>query len=120
MTCFVTFFSTIFTSVSLIEQGEIFECLNFVMTHEKVIYDIMFMSSCSACGQFLIFFTINRFGAVTFAIIMTTRQALAIFLSCLVYGHEIAWFGIIGIVIVFLAILLRVYLNAKWKNGVKL
>ena len=69
----------------------------------------------SAVGQLFIFFTIEKFGAVIFTIIMTLRQAIAILLSCLIYHHEISALGIFGIIIIFLAIFLRVYCSHRIK-----
>lgn len=36
-------------------------------------------------------------------------QAASILLSCLVYGHPVSASGAVGILLVFLAVLLRVY-----------
>ncbi|EDS42945.1 UDP-galactose transporter [Culex quinquefasciatus] len=53
--------------------------------------------------------------AVVFTIIMVLRQAIAILLSCLIYKHSISFLGIVGVMIVFLAIFLRVYCNQRLK-----
>ena len=37
------------------------------------------------------------------------RQGLSILLSCLLYRHHITIFGIVGVLIVFVAIFLRIY-----------
>jgi len=65
----------------------------------------------SAIGQLFIFYTIAQFGAVTFTIIMTIRQGLAILLSCLVYHHPVSIVGVGGILLVFAAIFARIYLS---------
>ena len=68
---------------------------------------------CSAIGQLFIFFTIAEFGPVVFTIIMTLRQAFAILLSCLIYGHPVGLLGIFGITVVFSALFLRIYARSK-------
>lgn len=100
--------------------------------------DCIVLSISSAIGQLFIFYTIANFGPVVFTIIMTMRQvctysgcvrlrtknylksfitfqAIAILLSCLVYNHHISGVGIFGILIVFLALLLRVYCAQRLK-----
>ena len=37
--------------------------------------------------QLFIFFTIQQYGALSFAIMMVVRQWLSLVLSCMVYGH---------------------------------
>lgn len=42
--------------------------------YPRFIIDCLLISVCSATGQLYIFYTISKFGAVTFVIIMTIRQ----------------------------------------------
>lgn len=42
--------------------------------HPKFIIDSVILSISSAIGQLFIFYTISKFGAVVFSIIMTVRQ----------------------------------------------
>ena len=58
-------------------------------------------------------------GPVVFIIIMTLRQAVAILLSCLIYGHNISPTGILGILVVFLAISSNIYISTKMKSDTK-
>ena len=58
-------------------------------------------------------------GPVVFIIIMTLRQAVAILLSCLIYGHNISPTGILGILVVFLAISSNIYTSTKMKSDTK-
>ncbi|XP_070577155.1 adenosine 3'-phospho 5'-phosphosulfate transporter 1-like [Ptychodera flava] len=115
----VNLFSCLFTSGSLLEQGGFFEAVWFMTNYSLFTLHVMLLSLCSATGQLFIFYTIGEFGAVIFTIIMTTRQALAILLSCVIYGHPLTIIGVLGVLIVFLALFLRVYANAKSKNKPK-
>ncbi|XP_062589021.1 adenosine 3'-phospho 5'-phosphosulfate transporter 1-like [Saccostrea cucullata] len=109
----VNLFSCLLTGVSLIEQGGFFESLAFMTKHPDFIFHAIILSLCSAGGQLFIFYTIAQFGPVTFTIIMTIRQGLAILLSCIIYGHPVTLVGIMGVLIVFLALFLRIYANQR-------
>lgn len=116
----VNMFSVIFTSVSLIQQGGFIASLAFMTRNSVFIWHITVLSICSAGGQLIIYYTISRFGPVTFTIIMVIRQGLAIFLSCLIYHHPVTVVGIMGIMLVFAAMLLRLYFNQQYKKAAKL
>lgn len=116
MMCGVNLFSTLFTAASLLVQGGFSEGIAFATEHPKFLIDCIILSISSTIGQLFIFFTISKFGAVIFTIIMTTRQAIAILLSCLIYHHDISVLGTFGVVIVFLAIFLRIYCSHRIKS----
>uniref|UniRef100_U5ETI1 Adenosine 3'-phospho 5'-phosphosulfate transporter 1 n=1 Tax=Corethrella appendiculata TaxID=1370023 RepID=U5ETI1_9DIPT len=116
MMCGVNLFSSLFTATSLTIQGGFYASIQFALDHPKFIIDCVILSISSAVGQLFIFYTIAKFGAVVFTIIMTVRQAIAILISCLIYHHSISSLGIIGVIIVFLAIFLRVYCNQRLKS----
>lgn len=115
MMCGVNLFSCMFTAVSLFQQGAFPKSFAFMAMFPKFMVDCLLISISSGAGQLFIFFTISRFGPVVFTIIMTIRQGLAILLSCLLYHHAIAPLGILGIVLVFMAIFLRIYCNQRLK-----
>lgn len=111
MMFFVNLFSTLFTASSLLVQSGFLDSVQFAMLHPEFIYDCLMMSITATVGQLYIYYTINKFGALVFTIIMTVRQAVAILLSCLIYNHAVSPLGIFGITMVFLAIFLRAYCN---------
>lgn len=113
MMCAVNMFSCLLTSTSLIQQSTFTYSLTFMTKHPRFIIDCLLISICSASGQLYIYYTISKFGAVTFVIIMTIRQSLAILLSCLVYHHPITNLGIFGILIVFFSVFLRIYCKSR-------
>ncbi|XP_065371008.1 adenosine 3'-phospho 5'-phosphosulfate transporter 1 [Calliphora vicina] len=116
MMCGVNLFSTIFTAASLSVQGGFIDSLQFATEHPKFVFDIVILSISSAVGQLFIFYTISVFGPVAFTIIMTLRQAAAILLSCLIYHHSISVLGVLGVMVVFFAIFMRVYCNQRMKT----
>ena len=118
----VNFFSVIFTSVSLIEQGGFIESVAFMGKYSLFVSHVVILSICSATGQLFIFYTISKFGPVTFTIIMTIRQGVAILLSCFIYKHPVSLAGVMGILVVFGAVFARIYfnqLNRKAKQKIK-
>ncbi|KAF7997334.1 hypothetical protein HCN44_005611 [Aphidius gifuensis] len=109
----VNLFSCLLTSMSLFQQSGFAESFSFIAQFPTFTIDCLLISICSASGQLFIFYTISEFGAVTFVIIMTIRQGLAILLSCIIYQHHITVFGVIGINLVFGAIFLRIYCSNR-------
>ena len=112
----VNLFSVLFTSTTLLEQGGYMESLAFMSRHPTFIMHVVMLSICSAFGQVAIFFTISEFGAVTFTIIMTLRQGIAILLSCLIYHHPVTLISLCGVFIVFAAIFLRIHYGRQKKK----
>lgn len=119
MMCGVNLFSCLFTAVSLVQQGGFVASTAFALRHPSFLMDISLLSVTSATGQLFIFYTIAQFGPVAFVIMMTIRQGLAILLSCLVYGHSIEAYGVVGIALVFLAIFVRIYVGQRKKQLMK-
>ncbi|KZC06414.1 PREDICTED: adenosine 3'-phospho 5'-phosphosulfate transporter 1-like [Dufourea novaeangliae] len=113
MMCVVNMFSCLFTAMSLFQQSSFPLIFSFMTKYPRFIVDCLLISICSASGQLYIFYTISKFGPVTFVIIMTIRQCLAILLSCLIYRHLITVVGIIGILLVFGSVFLRIYCNNR-------
>ncbi|KAM9704215.1 adenosine 3'-phospho 5'-phosphosulfate transporter 1 [Menidia menidia] len=113
----VNLFSCLLTVGSLLEQGALFDSLAFMARQSEFAFHAVLLSVCSACGQLFIFYTINQFGAAAFTIIMTLRQAIAILLSCFLYGHAVTPVGSLGVAVVFLALFLRVYARSRVKSG---
>lgn len=112
----VNLFSCIFTVGSLLFRGAFFTSLLFLFTHLEFAFHACILSVCSAVGQLFIFHTISAFGPIIFTLIMTTRQAISILLSCLVYGHSLTIVGVAGVLVVFVALFLRVYFKSSSKK----
>eukprot|EP00043_Microstomoeca_roanoka_P014038 m.138170 g.138170 ORF g.138170 m.138170 type:complete len:437 (+) comp15909_c4_seq3:137-1447(+) len=112
----VNLFSCIFTLWSLIQHGTFFECVDFTLTHPDFLVQAVILSITSATGQMFIFYTLSTYGALVFAIIMTTRQVISIFVSALVFGHNFAAQAWFGIAVVFVALFGRMYLRTAGKG----
>lgn len=109
-------FSSFFTMWSMIQGGNFFSSISFMINHPLFAYHALMLSLCSATGQLFIFFTIKTFGPIVFTIIMTTRQVLSILLSCVIYRHPLAGQAIVGVLIVFTALFLRIYARYRTAN----
>jgi adenosine 3'-phospho 5'-phosphosulfate transporter B2 len=100
-------FSTVLSAITLVHTHELSPALSFVMQHSEIHLHFFMFSICSTIGQLFIFYTIKNFGAVVFALIMTTRILLSIALSCILYGHPITNVGYLGLTLVVGAVLYR-------------
>ncbi|XP_011255234.1 adenosine 3'-phospho 5'-phosphosulfate transporter 1 [Camponotus floridanus] len=113
MMCAVNMFSCLLTAMSLFQQSSFPLIFSFMTKYPRFVIDCLLISICSASGQLYIFYTISKFGSITFVIMMTIRQGLAILLSCLIYHHEITIIGVFGILLVFGSVFLRIYCNNR-------
>ena len=111
----VNLFSCLLTSVSLLQQGVFYTSLEFMSQYPRFMFDCVVLSICSAVGQLFIYYTVITFGPVVFTIIMTCRQVVSVIISCIVYQHSMAPVAIIGILIIFTALFLKIYCGYKLK-----
>ncbi|KAK4871672.1 hypothetical protein RN001_015796 [Aquatica leii] len=115
MMCGVNLFSCIFTAISLIQQGGFIKSLSFMVNFPTFIFDCLLISLCSAAGQLFIYKTIASFGPLVFVIITTIRQGFSVLLSCIIYNHQVHTWGILGVLLVFFSIFLRIYCGYRLK-----
>ncbi|XP_060805955.1 adenosine 3'-phospho 5'-phosphosulfate transporter 1 isoform X2 [Amyelois transitella] len=111
----VNLFSCALTFSALLQNTNTAQSLR-LLQHPMFLSDCLMLSISSTLGQLVIYRTISKFGAVVFSVIMTLRQAVAILLSCLVYGHVVSPSGINGIILVFAAIFLGVYCRQRTRK----
>ena len=111
----VNSYSILLTLTSLAQQGDLMPALATILSSFALTRDCILLSVFSAAGQLFIFYTIANFGALVFVTIMTLRQAFAIILSCLIYGHSLHVFAMFGILIVFTTLFTQLYWKANNK-----
>ncbi|CAD5224891.1 unnamed protein product [Bursaphelenchus okinawaensis] len=104
-------FSALLCLVSLLEQGSLFSSTKFVLQHANIASDIFLLSLSGACGQLCIYVTIQKFGPVVFAVIMTVRQILSIVLSTLYFSHSMNIISVLGLAMAFGSILTNIYIR---------
>ncbi|GBP91749.1 Adenosine 3'-phospho 5'-phosphosulfate transporter 1 [Eumeta japonica] len=115
MMCGVNLFSCILTGAALAQQSGSHASFA-LLSHPVFLVDCLLLSVSSTAGQLFIYYTIARFGAVVFTIIMTLRQAVSILVSCMVYGHRVSVGGAVGIIMVLTAVLLRLYCRQRLRR----
>ena len=115
----INLFSGILTVCSLLFRGVFFSAFQFLLLHSEFAVHALLISICSAVGQLFIFHTIAHFGALVFTLIMTTRQAISILISCTLYGHALSAQATIGVALVFLSLFLRTYFKTTEKKASK-
>ncbi|KAA3677505.1 solute carrier family 35 (adenosine 3'-phospho 5'-phosphosulfate transporter), member B2 [Paragonimus westermani] len=108
----VNFWSVLLTLIPLVQQDSLLSSLRFGFEHHEFLLDVCLSATCSAIGQLFIFLTIANFGPAAFTLIMTLRMGLSILLSCLLFHHALSPAGILGVILVFFALFLRLYLRS--------
>lgn len=109
-------YSSAYTLVSLVYQGELDESFAFLAEHSDITMHVMLLSLTSAIGQIFIFVTIQEFGALVFSLMMTTRQIISIFLSSIVFHHSLSLLNYFGIFSIFFALFLQHYFKLEEKK----
>uniref|UniRef100_A0A0R3RWY8 Adenosine 3'-phospho 5'-phosphosulfate transporter 1 n=1 Tax=Elaeophora elaphi TaxID=1147741 RepID=A0A0R3RWY8_9BILA len=100
----VNMFSIMLCFATLIGEGTFLSPFYFLATHEGFGRDVFLLSLSGALGQVVIYTTIERFGPMIFAVLMTLRQILSILLSTVAYGHPMSVWSMFGLLITFSAI----------------
>ena len=122
MMLIMNMFSSAFSLITLVHQNELDPALSFMCAHPTFLWHSAIFCLCSTIGQLFIYYTIQKFGAVVFSIIMAMRILFSVVLSCIVYGHEISDLGYVGIIIVFGALGYRIQRKSegqpliRWKD----
>lgn len=105
--------SMVLTIVSLAEQGGFASGFNFGIQHPEFVGDVLVFSLSQAIGTIFIYLTIQEFGAVVFAMVMTARQAIAVLLSNYKYGHSVSALGFLGVTLVFSALAFQAFARTR-------
>jgi adenosine 3'-phospho 5'-phosphosulfate transporter B2 len=101
--------SIIITSIAMLFSGEIYMVAEFLYMNPRSGWYNLLTAICSTTGQVAIYYTIKRFGPITFVIIMTTRQMFSMIISTVLFSHSINMMGIIGSLFVFAAVFHSIY-----------
>lgn len=113
----INFYSILLTLTSLHQLGDLAPAIRLLTRSRSLLYDCVLMSIMSSIGQMFVYFTIKRFGPVVFTVIMTLRQFLSIFLSCLTYGHPLNSGSFVGLAIVFIVASYQVWYKRRSRPG---
>lgn len=97
----INFYSILLTLTSLHQLGNLGPAFKLLGASNQLMRDCLLMSIMSSIGQMFVYYTIQRFGSVIFAVIMTLRQFFSILLSCLIYSHPLTLGSTGGLLLVF-------------------
>jgi len=103
----------LFALVAGLASGELPGALAFARRHPVLLRDVALLSSSVASSQYFILRTIRTHGALTFAFVMTTRQAVSVGLSWLVFPKAVSPGQFFGVGICFAGLYTRWYLQAR-------
>lgn len=80
----------------LVFSSQLMPAIEFSLRYPQFFANSLFLSLTATLGQVVIYYSIKNFGALFFAMVMTTRQVFSILLSCVLYFHPLTygqWFG---------------------------
>lgn len=112
------FYSILLTLTSLHQLGNLKPAFEILFSCRDLMQDCLLMSLMSSIGQMFVYHTIKRFGSVIFAVIMTLRQFLSIFLSYSVYKHHISIGSTVGLILVFLVVSFQVWHKSSKRSKI--
>ncbi|KAI1296835.1 Adenosine 3'-phospho 5'-phosphosulfate transporter 1 [Halotydeus destructor] len=117
MMAMVNLYSFLLTFTSLLESGTFLSSAKLVLSHTTLLTHFSIMSITSASGQCFIYFTLQRFGPLTFVVVMTVRQVISIIISQQLQGHFISVWAWLGVCIIFATIFGQTYLKYADKQA---
>ncbi|KAJ3018186.1 UDP-galactose transporter [Thoreauomyces humboldtii] len=83
----------------------------FCTAHPQVIADVLLFGLCGAVGQCFIYYTLERFGAVSLVTVTVTRKMFSILLSFFWFEHHVSWGQWAAVLLVFTGIGLEAYMK---------
>lgn len=76
---------------------------------------MLLYSLLNSLGQLAVYKMVNLFKQHIPAFVIATRKCFTVIVNIVIFGHQIVWIQGIGIVLVFTAVMMEVYLNYKEK-----
>ena len=104
----VNAFGSILSLIALLQNGELVNTSVFVWRHPACIRHLAMLALTGTFGQLFIYYTIRRFGAVTFSMLMASRQMFSLAISAALFGHKISFSSMPFVCLVFVAMALRI------------
>ncbi|EAS04592.1 UAA transporter family protein (macronuclear) [Tetrahymena thermophila SB210] len=97
-------------------SGSLITCINFILTHNDILFDVLTIGFLGCIGQVFIFFTIRHFGPVILALVTTTRKFFTVLASIAYFGHNLFFGQWVGVSLVLLGVSYELYEGYK-KNS---
>lgn len=90
--------------------------MQFILRYPNFLADLVLFAFCGAAGQAIVFFTIEKFGAVSLVTVTVTRKLFTILLSVVYFGHQLNYRQWISVSTVFAALGLESALSKHKKR----
>ncbi|PXF44802.1 Adenosine 3'-phospho 5'-phosphosulfate transporter 1 [Gracilariopsis chorda] len=88
------------------------QCLAFLNRFPSILPDIAALSLSAVAGQFAITYTIQMYGALLYAAVMTTRQFCSVLASDIIFKHGLTVLQWTGALMVFSALFFKLWRKA--------
>lgn len=112
---YITAFSATFSLGALVASGQLMPGVAFMARHPDALVSALTLSASATVGQMFISHTIKTYGALLFAIAMTTRQFVSILLSAIIFRHAMTRGQIAGTVVVFSTLFATAFARGRKK-----
>jgi len=106
---YVNGLSSLVSMFTLITTSTFFPAWKFFFSHGRFAFDAALLGTSAVGSQFFIYSQVKEFGALVFAATMNVRQIVSIFTSYITYGNHITVLQVLGLAIVFGALLYKSY-----------
>ena len=93
--------------------------VDYALTHPEWVADMAIFSVLSAIGQLVIYRMIKLFKQHILPFVIATRKCLTVVVNIVYFGHTVNNRQLLGMLLVFAAIMLEVVLNTREKKGEK-
>ena len=113
---FINLSSASISIVGLAVSGGLTQSLKFIVQYPSIFPDICILSLSAVAGQFAITHTIQAFGALLYAGIMTTRQFCSVLASDIIFKHGLTVVQWTGALMVFAALFFKLWRKAVQAN----
>tara|TARA_B110001450_G_scaffold173862_1_gene162215 strand:+ start:8035 stop:9813 length:1779 start_codon:yes stop_codon:yes gene_type:complete len=111
--------SVIFTGIIVATSGQGGAATQFATRHPIFLAHVCMLCFPAVIGQWFIFKTIEQHGAAAFAMVMTSRQAFSLLVSCLLFGHQLDILSIVGIIIVIAILCVKTRVKLTYPSEYK-
>lgn len=98
-------------------NGSLFKLISFLNRHPDSMLHMTVLGLSSAITQYLITYTIKRYGPVSFTVIVSVRQVIAVLLSAVIFQHHMSGLAVLAMIIVLCTIMSRAARQYSKKAG---
>jgi len=92
---------------------ELWRTLDGLVLYPRLFADVCLFGFCGALGQAFVFYTIEKFGAISLVTVTVTRKLFTILLSVAYFGHALTIMQWVSVAVVFAALLLETFHKHK-------